>query len=74
MTTLMQPRVAGFELAVPLTVVAVELDAQEGLLIVTNLEPGAHEASVGDRVEIFFEQISDDLGLPQARRLPARSV
>ena len=66
-TVMTEDLVPGFESALPLTVVAVELDEQDGLVVVSNLmgvEPS--EVRIGDRVRVTFEDLPDDEGsLPQ---------
>ncbi|WP_154677270.1 Zn-ribbon domain-containing OB-fold protein [Parafrankia discariae] len=69
LTVMTEALVPGFEPALPLIVVAVELDEQEGLVVVSNLVgdhgPGAR---IGARVEVAFERLPDDGGLlPQFR-------
>jgi uncharacterized OB-fold protein len=66
LTVLQQPRVHGFAKALPLCVIAVELDEQPGLLVVGNLsrEEGP-AAAIGDRVAVTFETIDETLALPQ---------
>jgi uncharacterized OB-fold protein len=69
-TILRQPRVRGFEGAVPYAVVVVELDEQPMLLFVANLvgvDAGA--ARIGMRVQVTFEH-HDDFVLPQFTPLP----
>jgi uncharacterized protein len=65
-TVIRDSRIAGFEEATPFVCVAVELDEQDGLLVLANL---VHcdwtEASVGRRVEVSFEQIREGFVLPQ---------
>jgi hypothetical protein len=61
-----EPRVVGFEKWVPFTCVAVELEEQDGLLVLANLldaEPGDDV----DEVEVVFESIGDGVVLPQFR-------
>ena len=54
----------GFES--PFACIAVELDEQPGLIVVTNLLGAAPEdAAIGERVRVCFEQLTDDAVLPQ---------
>lgn len=65
-TVIRDSRIAGFEDATPFVCVAVELDEQNGLLVLTNLvNCDWTEASVGRRVEVTFEQIRGGFVLPQ---------
>lgn len=67
-TIMHDSRVQGFGDAVPFAVVAVELDEQPGLLLVSNLldiEP--EEIRVGLKVEVDFELIANGFALPQFR-------
>jgi uncharacterized OB-fold protein len=60
--------VPGFESAVPLTVIAVELDEQVELVVVANLlEAKDPQARIGDPVEVTFEDLPDGGSLPQFR-------
>lgn len=68
-TVMTEALVPGFEAGVPLVVVAVELDEQEGLVVVSNLigVDGA-EVPIGARVEVTFEALPGNGGLlPQFR-------
>lgn len=59
-------RIAGFEDRVPYVNLFVELDEQPGLILVANLvgaEPDA--VSIGDRVRVVFERLTDEICLPQ---------
>jgi uncharacterized OB-fold protein len=59
---------ARFEEATPLLVVAVELDEQEGLVVVANLTNAGHrDVRIGDRCEAVFETMPDGGVLPQFR-------
>ncbi|HZS15506.1 MAG TPA: OB-fold domain-containing protein [Candidatus Dormibacteraeota bacterium] len=65
-TVLRQPRVRGFEAAVPYAVVVVELDEQAGLLFVSNLvEADPDTVRIGMRVQLRFEPLEGGLRLPQ---------
>lgn len=68
-TVMTEALVPGFEAGLPVVVVAVELDEQEGLVVVSNLAGGdGSDAAIGARVEVAFEQLPDGGGvLPQFR-------
>jgi uncharacterized OB-fold protein len=63
-----QPNVAGFEDQIPYLNVLVELDEQPRLFMVTNL-PGSERRNIriGERVEVYFEDVNDEISLPQFR-------
>ena len=65
-TVMHRKSVAGFEDAVPYLTALVELDEQPMLLLVTNL-PGAApgDFAIGDPVHVTFEDLGDNLFLPQ---------
>lgn len=65
-TVMHQKSVAGFEESVPYVTALVELDEQPMLLLVTNL-PGvaAEDVSIGRRVRVTFQPLTDDISLPQ---------
>lgn len=68
-TVMVEPLVPGFEAAVPLAVVVVELEEQEHLVVVSNLV-GFHgvDVEVGAAVEVTFEDLPNGGGtLPQFR-------
>lgn len=68
MTAGLDPR---FEDAAPLLIVAVELDEQEGLVVVSNLTNASQaQARIGDRCEAVFEELPDGGVLPQFRLSP----
>jgi uncharacterized OB-fold protein len=72
-TVMHQPLVSGFEEAIPYTCVAVELDEQAGLLLVTNLLGGSSaDPAVGRIVEVEFEEIDGGFRLPQFRMVPTQ--
>ncbi|MGF7234233.1 MAG: Zn-ribbon domain-containing OB-fold protein [Frankia sp.] len=82
-TSTTESLVPGFEEHLPLVVVAVELDEQEGLVVVSNLVGGngpdvpinGPDLSIGARVEVTFEQLPDGGGvLPQFRARPGASA
>ena len=57
-----------FASAVPYASIIVELDDAPGALLAGNLlEAPYTEAKVGRRVEVIFEQLNDDITLPQFR-------
>ena len=59
-------RIRGFADSVPFVIIAVELDEQPGLLVMSNLlrvPPG--DAVIGRRVEVEFEPIEGGFALPQ---------
>jgi len=64
-----------FASAVPYASIIVELDDAPGALMAGNLlEAPYTEARVGRRVEVVFEELNDDISLPQfrlARTAPA---
>lgn len=68
-TIMHDPRVQGFGESVPFAVIAVELDEQPGLLVVSNLlGVSPDEAKIGLRVEADFEPMEGGFILPQFRR------
>jgi uncharacterized OB-fold protein len=72
-TTMSQPRVQGFEDYAPFTCIAVEMEEQVGLVVLTNFvgdEGPEPEPEVGTPVEVTFETIADGVALPQFRRAP----
>ncbi|WP_063824959.1 Zn-ribbon domain-containing OB-fold protein [Nocardia pseudovaccinii] len=68
-TVMTEALVPGFAAGIPLVVAAVELDEQEGLVVVSNLvDFGGTEVPIGARVEVAFEELPDGGGtLPQFR-------
>jgi uncharacterized OB-fold protein len=62
-----EPLVPGFETALPLAVIAVELNEQEGLVVVSNLVGfNGADVEIGSRVQVTFEELPDGGGtLPQ---------
>jgi uncharacterized OB-fold protein len=63
-----QPRVLGFEAIVPYACLAIEIDEQEGVIVMGNLlGVPADSARVGMRVQVRFEPLGgeSDLLLPQ---------
>jgi uncharacterized OB-fold protein len=63
-----QPNIAGFENQIPYLNLLVELDEQPLLLMVSNL-PGSEteKVRIGRQVEVYFEDINDEITLPQFR-------
>ncbi|MBI2872150.1 MAG: OB-fold domain-containing protein [Chloroflexi bacterium] len=60
--------IGGFEDKAPYPVVAVELEEQRGLLMVTNiLHCPYDQLRVGMPVEVVFEKASDEITIPQFR-------
>lgn len=67
-TVMTEALVPGFEAGVPLVVVAVELDEQEGLVVVSNLAGfDGTDVPIGARAEVTFEELPDGIVLPQFR-------
>jgi uncharacterized OB-fold protein len=63
-----QPNIAGFEDQIPYVNILVELEEQPLLFMVSNL-PGSEKDKVriGGRVEVYFENVDDEITLPQFR-------
>lgn len=58
----------GFEDELPYVVLVVELDEQRGLITIGNLVDGtAADLAVGTPLEVTFEQVDDEVTLPQWR-------
>jgi uncharacterized OB-fold protein len=67
-TVMTEALVPGFETELPLIVVAVELDEQEGLVVVSNLIGfDGTDVPIGAHVEVAFEDLPDGDVLPQFR-------
>ena len=68
-TIMHDPRMRGFEEAVPFAIVIVELVEQKGLFVVSNL-PGASlgELTIGTEVDVVFEPMAEGFVLPQFQR------
>lgn len=61
-------RVPSFE--IPYMNIVVELEEQAGLLIITNLlDSDPQKVKLGSPVEVVFEEISDNVSLPQFKLL-----
>lgn len=61
----------GFEDKIPYAVLVVELDDQKGLFTIGNLfDAEPEELSIGMALEVTWEQLNDEITLPQWR--PAR--
>lgn len=56
-----------FDGVTPLPIVAVELDDQEGLVVVANIVASASSGRIGDRCEAVFEELTETITLPQFR-------
>ena len=60
--------VPGFESAMPLPIIAVELEEQADLVVVSNLvDARERTATIGELVEVTFEDLPDGGALPQFR-------
>jgi uncharacterized OB-fold protein len=60
-----------FAAAIPYASIIVELDGAKGALLAGNLLDVPYtEARVGRRVEVVFQQLNDDITLPQFRLAP----
>lgn len=67
-TVMHQPNVAGFEDQIPYLNLLVELDEQPRLFMVANVPAVAEgKIQIGGRVEVYFEEVSADVTLPQFR-------
>lgn len=67
-TVMHQPNVAGFEDQIPYLNILVELDEQPRLFMVANVPAVAEgKIQIGRRVEVYFEEVSADVTLPQFR-------
>jgi len=63
-----------FAAAIPYASIIVELDAAKGALLASNLLDAPYtEAKVGRRVEVVFQQLNDDITLPQFRLAPEQA-
>jgi uncharacterized protein len=63
-----QPNIAGFEGHIPYVNILVELDEQPLLLMVSNLSGSEMEnVHIDGRVEVYFEDVNDEITLPQFR-------
>jgi uncharacterized OB-fold protein len=61
----------GFARDLPYNVAMVDLD--EGVRMITNIvNVAGDEVEIGQRVEVIFEPLSDDLALPRFRRVDDR--
>ena len=63
-----QQNITGFEEQTPYLTIVVELDEQPQLFMVANL-PGSEreKVKIGGRVEVYFEEIDEEISLPQFR-------
>lgn len=67
-TVMHQPNVAGFEDQIPYLNILVELDEQPRLFMVATVPAVAEgKIQIGGRVEVYFEEVSADVTLPQFR-------
>ena len=63
-----------FASAIPYASIIVELDEAKGALMAGNLLDAPYtEAKVGRRVEVVFQQLNDDITLPQFRLAPEQA-
>jgi uncharacterized OB-fold protein len=70
-TILHRSTVPGFDDDVPYVNIAVELDEQAGLLMITNLlDADPDQAVIGARVEVAFDKVDETITLPQFRLAP----
>jgi uncharacterized OB-fold protein len=64
-------RTPAFASRQPYAIVWVELDTQEGLVLVANLSESPVEAiQIGMPVQVYFERLADGVRLPQVRLRP----
>ena len=69
-TTMHQRNVPGYEEEVPYLNIAVELDEQPDLIMITNLIGGTvDDVRMGLPTEVVFQEVNDDITLPQFRLL-----
>jgi uncharacterized OB-fold protein len=67
-TVMHQPNIAGFEDQIPYINVLVELEEQPLLFMVSNLPDSEKDkVRIGGRVEVYFEDVNDEITLPQFR-------
>jgi uncharacterized OB-fold protein len=58
----------GFEDAVPFVVALIEIDEQPGIRVVSNMvECQPHEVAIGMPVEVVFQDVTEEVTLPQFR-------
>lgn len=67
-TLMYQRNVPGFENELPYLNVAVELEEQPDLVLITNLVDATPEGvKIGDPVEVVYQRVNDEITLPQFR-------
>ncbi len=67
-TVMHQPNIAGFEDQIPYVNILVELEEQPLLFMVSNLPDSEKDkVRIGGRVEVYFEDVNDEITLPQFR-------
>ncbi len=67
-TVMHQPNIAGFEDEIPYLNILVELEEQPKLFMVSNLPMAEQDkVQIGKQVEVFFEEVADDITLPRFR-------
>ncbi|HJY80988.1 MAG TPA: OB-fold domain-containing protein [Candidatus Binatia bacterium] len=67
-TVMHQPNIAGFEDQIPYVNILVELEEQPLLFMVSNLSGSEKDkVRIGGRVEVHFEDVNDEITLPQFR-------
>ena len=67
-TVMHQPNIAGFEDQIPYVNIFVELEEQPLLFMVSNLSGSEKDkVRIGGRVEVHFEDVNDEITLPQFR-------
>lgn len=70
-TLMYQKNVPGFEGEIPYLNVAVELEEQPDLILVTNLvDATPEEVAIGRPAEVVFQRVNDEITLPQFRLVP----
>ncbi len=67
-TVMHQPNIAGFEDQIPYINILVELEEQPLLFMVSNLPDSEKDkVRIGGQVEAYFEDVNDEITLPQFR-------
>jgi uncharacterized OB-fold protein len=67
-TVMHQPNIAGFEDQIPYINILVELEEQPLLFMVSNLPNSEKDkVRIGGRVEVHFQDVNDEITLPQFR-------
>ena len=62
---------AGLADQLPYNVAFIELE--EGPLMISNVEGSNNSIQIGMRVEVFFEDLSDNFAIPRFRAVPSES-